>query len=114
MANFVCLIVAPTYSKQRYYFLSCLGRRGQLEEGCRYGHLGLRIMDKLNAREWQARVALVVVGGVYFMKRPLNDLTKYLRDSHCAGLVSGDIHVSSASRSKRLFMKYITVFMHLF
>lgn len=51
-------------------------------------------MEKLNAKEWQCRVALAVVGGVYYMKHPINVLVKHLLDSHRAGLVVGDIHVS--------------------
>jgi predicted ATPase len=92
---YVLLLRFPDHNLPRFFVQS--GRRGNVQEGYRYCHVGLLIMERQNAREWQARVALAVVGGVYFMKHPLKDLTKYLRDSHCAGLVSGDVHVSEST-----------------
>jgi hypothetical protein len=78
----------------------CLGLRGNVEDGYRFGSLGLRLMDRFLAKEWQARVTLVMVGNVYTVKQPIQNMPKFLETGHRAGLVAGDIHVSTLLSTK--------------
>jgi hypothetical protein len=74
--------------------LSIVGRRGHVEEAYRFGRLGLRIMEKFQAKEWQCRASMVY-GDVFSVKHPLQELIQPLQVSHRVGLVAGDIHVSA-------------------
>jgi hypothetical protein len=54
-------------------------------------------MERFQASEWQARVTFVMVGDVYTVKRPIQNMPKFLQTAHRAGLVAGDIHVSTTT-----------------
>lgn len=70
-----------------------IGRRGHTDEGYRFVRLGIRIMERFDAKEWQSRLAMGVYGGFYTMRHPVRDAIKPLLAAHRAGLVVGDIHV---------------------
>lgn len=73
------------------------GRRGHIEEGSRFGRLGLLILEKFQAKEWHCRVIPTVLGGGCYRKNPIKELIQPLETAHRTGLVSGDIHVCAAS-----------------
>ncbi len=64
-----------------------------MEDGDRFVQLGLRIMEKFDAKEWQSRLALGVYGGFYTTRHPMRESIKPLLAARRAGLVVGDIHV---------------------
>lgn len=67
--------------------------QGNIDEGCRYGTLALKIFDQHDSQEWQARVMFVVHGMVFPFKIPFRDAVSPMHEAHRSSLVLGDIHV---------------------
>lgn len=69
----------------------------EIDLGIRYGHVGLKILDKFQAREWLPRVYTAVYTFCLPFKEPLRDQLKPLLLSHRVGFGSGDLEFSMLS-----------------
>jgi hypothetical protein len=87
----LCCQVSITQNNTR-----CLpAYQGDIEAADRYSRLSLRLLEAYGAKEWQARVCVVVYGMVSPLKHPVRGTLEPLHAAHRSSLVLGDIHVSS-------------------
>jgi hypothetical protein len=66
-----------------------------MDEGHRFVLLGLRIMERFDAKEWQSRLALRVYGEFYTTRHAIRESIKPLLAARRVGLVIGDIQVKN-------------------
>lgn len=64
-----------------------------LDEAYRFAHLALRTLNEDNAREWHARVAVIVHGSIFPLKQPFRCSLEPLKAAQSGSMVLGDIHV---------------------
>ena len=73
------------------YGLVLLGALGEIEEGHRYGRLGLTICDNFESKEWIPRLHLLFYGLLDHWINPLSEGLTPLVEAYRLGLVTGDI-----------------------
>ncbi|MFB2972051.1 AAA family ATPase, partial [Aerosakkonema sp. BLCC-F183] len=74
-----------------FYALILCGTAEDIDSGYRYGELGLKLLDKLNAKEYKAKISNVFYGAVNFWKKHLRSGIEPLQEGIYSGLETGDI-----------------------
>lgn len=67
---------------------------GKVSEGCRYGELSLRIIDKFSTKELRARSLLRVALNLRSFKEPFRISCEAIMEAHRLGLSTGDIETA--------------------
>jgi predicted ATPase len=73
------------------YGMLCVGTLGEVDEGFRFGELGMTLLERFKANEFLPRVYAAFYGCIYAWKKPLKDVLEPLRRAHHIGLQTGDI-----------------------
>ncbi|HEY9853903.1 MAG TPA: AAA family ATPase [Leptolyngbyaceae cyanobacterium] len=74
-----------------FYALILCGTAEDIDSGYRYGELGLKLLDKLNAKEYKAKISNVFYGAVNFWKKHIRSGIEPLQEGIYSGLETGDI-----------------------
>ena len=77
---------------------------GDIDEGCRYADIGLKIYDRFKAKEWTARAYCAAYGFCYVWKHPLRSLLNPLLSAYHTGFSTGDIEVSPDTLPWRMIL----------
>ena len=80
---------------------------GDINEGCRYADIALKLYERFWAREWTARVYCACYGFCFVWKHPLRTLLKPLLTAHHTGFSTGDIEVRFRMSHRRLYMNHL-------
>lgn len=103
----------------QYAMLLCNGF-GDVDKGCRYAELGLKMKVRYEAREWTARTFCGAYGFCLVWKRQLGDLLLPLLEAHDTGLATGDIEVGVRQENDenankfRSLNQYVVLFLFSF
>ena len=85
-----------TSSYSGYGIILC-GVLGDIENGYRFGLLGLRLMENLNAREWRARNIFIFNAFIRHWKDHLRKTLAPLHEAYQTGLETGDLEDAAFS-----------------
>jgi diguanylate cyclase (GGDEF)-like protein len=79
------------------YGLYLCGDPDQIEQGYQFGHMALRLQEKLNALPYKARTAITAYSFVMHWKDPLRSILEPVLDAYQSGLETGDVEFASAA-----------------
>jgi len=77
------------------YGLILCGALGDIEGGYRFGQLGLRLVDQLQAKEFQARTAIIFHGFIRHWKEHARDVLPAVLEAYQYGLETGDLEYAA-------------------
>ena len=84
--------VESTYAYAMYGLVLCAS--GQHETGYAFGELAMALVQKLNAKEWQAKVYLLY-SLIRHHKHALSDMPPLLLEGYQSGLETGDLEMAA-------------------
>ena len=67
---------------------------GEVDSGCRYAELSLKMLHATKAKEWMARVYTAAFGFSLVWKQPFSDQLNHILCAYRSALGTGDIEVS--------------------
>ncbi len=87
---------ASAFAYLTYGFILC-GVLNSIDEGYRYGQLGLSIYKKLDAKKIEAEAKVIFNGFIRHWKEPLIESVPEFKNSYRSGLETGNLEYSSIS-----------------
>ncbi|MEG4076383.1 AAA family ATPase, partial [Microcoleus sp. Pol14C2] len=85
---------APSYG---YFGLILCGVMVDIETGYQFGQLALSLLNKLNAKDIQARTIFVVNANIRHWREPLQKTLEPLQSAYAIGLETGDLEFAALS-----------------
>ncbi|MDB9515331.1 AAA family ATPase [Kamptonema animale CS-326] len=95
---------APSYG---YFGLILCGVLGDIEIGYQFGQLALSLLDKLNAKDIQARTIFVVNANIRHWREPLQKTLEPLQSAYAIGLETGDLEFAALSTYIYVYHAYL-------
>jgi predicted ATPase/signal transduction histidine kinase len=83
-----------TYAYAAYGLILC-GLAGDIETGFKFGQLALILLDKFNAKEFKAKIILVVNGFIIHWKQHIQKTLEPLWDGYSSALEIGDLEYAA-------------------
>ncbi|MBW4645450.1 MAG: AAA family ATPase [Goleter apudmare HA4340-LM2] len=77
------------------YGLILCGSIGDIESGYKVGNLALRLTDKFNAQELEAKMTLIFYGAISHWKEHVKNTLNHLLQGYSVGLQTGDLEFAS-------------------
>jgi PAS domain S-box-containing protein len=88
------------------YGLILCGVVGDIDSGYRFGQLALRLLEKLNARELEARTVMVVYDLIVHWKEHTRETLRPLQEAYQSGLETGDLQFAALSGHVYSYHRY--------
>ena len=78
-----------------HYGLLLCALAGEIETGCAFGKLALTLIDKLDAKSFSAKAAIVVGGTLRFYEESVRDTLPLFKSGYSSGLEAGDLEYAA-------------------
>ncbi|MEG4270813.1 MULTISPECIES: AAA family ATPase [unclassified Microcoleus] len=98
---------ASTYSYAAYGLILC-GVVGDMALGYQFGHVALNLLHKLNAKELQSKIYVIVNCFIQHWQNHLRTTIQPLQDSYLIGLEIGDLEFAGYSAFKKTVYLYFS------
>jgi len=98
---------ASTYSYAAYGLILC-GVVGDIALGYQFGQIALKLLEKLNAKELQAKIYVLVNSFIQHWHDHLRTTIQPLQESYLIGLEIGDLEFAAYSASQKTIHLYFT------
>ncbi|MEG4010125.1 AAA family ATPase [Microcoleus sp. Pol11C1] len=95
---------APSYG---YFGLILCGVMVDIETGYQFGQLALSLLNKLNAKDIQARTIFVVNANIRHWREPLQKTLEPLQSAYAIGLETGDLEFAALSTYIYVYHAYL-------
>jgi predicted ATPase len=79
------------------YGMLCAGAFGEIEEGYRFGEIGMVYLERFKTIQYLPRVYAAFYGGIYAWKKPIGGALLPLMEAYKVGLMTGDIEFAALS-----------------
>ncbi|CAB9520268.1 expressed unknown protein [Seminavis robusta] len=90
------------------FYGSVLVRLGNVEEGCLYGRLALRIMEEFPVREFEARTIIAVWGNIMTEIEPLRSCLGAYLTAHHSAFATGDFNSAMVALFCQFMLRFFT------